>query len=100
MPRNGPRNSCVGYLHHHLKVCARKKQRILRIVKEEKERELRVISFPEPVGNVPFRGEGEEDVTTRTTTSSNNHGQDDPTYILAKSYFDLGEYRRCADLLA
>ena len=51
--------------------------------KEEKEREQRVISFPEPVGNVPFRGEGEE-YTTRTTTSSNNHGQDDTTYILAK----------------
>ena len=33
-------------------------------------------------------------MTTRTTTSSNNHGQDDPTYILAKSYFDLGEYRK------
>lgn len=69
-------------------------------VKEEKEREQRVLSFPEPVGNVPFRGEGEEDTTTRTTTTSNNHGRDDPTYILAKSYFDLGEYRRCADLLA
>ena len=47
--------------------------------KEEKEGEIRVISFPEPVGNVPFRGEREEDVTTRPTSSSTNHGQDDPT---------------------
>ena len=55
------------------------------------------ITFPVPIGDVPYRGgETSDDATETRCTTTTNEGRDDPTYILAKSYFDLGEYRRCA----
>ena len=73
---------------------------------EALERETSAISFGAPIGDVAFRdgGGGDDEFSinnnANATTTTSNDGQNDPTYVLAKSYFDLGEYRRCADLLA
>ena len=64
------------------------------------KREKETITFPVPIGDVPYRGGETSDATETRCTTTTNEGRDDPTYILAKSYFDLGEYRRCAHLLA
>ena len=68
---------------------------------EASKREKETITFPVPIGDVPYRGgETSDDATETRCTTTTNEGRDDPTYILANSYFDLGEYRRCAHLLA
>ena len=75
--------------------------------RDDDDREHEEIRFGRPCGDINITHEvvlhsnnNESDEKNVVRTIVNNSGQNDSTYILAKTYFDLNEYRRTAHLLS